>query len=129
MINVSEILQVLIVEDDKDTCRLLGMYLAKLGHVVTTAKTMAEGLAALYTSKFDVLISDIGLPDGSGWELVDRAEESCPRFAIAMSGFGLSTDKEKSAAAGFRYHLVKPFAPPQLKTMLDEAVMEKSAAA
>ena len=77
-------------------------------------------------AEYDVLISDIGLPDGSGWELLPQAQarSNRPIFAIAMSGFGLSADHERSRQAGFRHHLLKPFRPDELNGMLQEAALE-----
>jgi CheY-like chemotaxis protein len=73
----------------------------------------------------DVLICDIGLPDGSGWELMEKVStyDQAP-FGIAMSGYGAVSDREKSLAAGFRHHLVKPFLPEDLDAILLEAANE-----
>ena len=89
---------------------------------------MGEALAVLATEKFDVLISDIGLPDGDGWELLRRAGPSRPGYAIAMSGFGMNADRVKSREAGFRSHLLKPFVPDDLDHSLEEAAAERSLA-
>lgn len=85
---------------------------------------MQGGIEALRSTECDVLISDIGLPDGDGWELLRTAELRQPVFAIAMSGFGMNADRSKSKAAGFRHHLLKPFQPDELEGVLDEAAAE-----
>jgi len=73
----------------------------------------------------DVVISDIGLPDGSGWELPQRLTLPYRPFAIAMSGFGMREDRERSRAAGYRHHLVKPMDLEALEALLIEAERER----
>ena len=72
----------------------------------------------------DVLISDIGLPDGNGWELMTKLGAERPPYAIAMSGFGMSSDRQRSLNVGYRHHLLKPVEPNQLERLLDEAADE-----
>jgi len=112
-------LRILLVENHEDTLKYLTRYLEKQGHEVCAARDMASAIKALSSSKFDVLISDIGLPDGDGWQLI-REIETKP-FGIAMSGFGTRSDREKSLAAGFRHHLAKPFLPEDLDALLADA--------
>lgn len=117
-------LHVFVVENHPDTLMYLQMYLESLGHVVASARTVKEALEALGQAEYDVLISDIGLPDGDGWELlrqVLRARPARPLFAIAMSGFGMNADHLRSQQAGYRHHLLKPFEPAELNAMLEEA--------
>ncbi|MBV9390497.1 MAG: response regulator [Verrucomicrobia bacterium] len=121
----NESLRILIVENHSDTLRYLQMYLEQLGHKIDVAKTMHEGLAAAQTADLDVLISDIGLPDGDGWELMRSAEFKHPVYAIAMSGYGMEADRAKSIKAGFKHHLLKPFLPDELNDMLEEAIRER----
>ena len=117
-------LRVFIVENHEDTRFLLGLLLEQLGHTVRSAATLQEALAALPEARVDVLISDIGLPDGNGWELMARLGEHRPRYAIAMSGFGMASDRQRSLSAGYRHHLLKPVEPNQLENLLDEAARE-----
>ncbi len=123
-------LRIFVVENHPDTLMYLQMYLEVLGHKVASARTIKDALSSLTATEYDVLISDIGLPDGSGWELLPRVHAGAPRpiFAIAMSGFGLSADHERSREAGFRHHLLKPFRPDELNGMLQEAALEMAAA-
>ncbi|MEO8836364.1 MAG: response regulator [Caldimonas sp.] len=114
-------MRIFVVENHDDTRFLLGLLLEQLGHTVLAAATMSEALEAIPGAACDVLISDIGLPDGNGWELMGRLGESRPPYAIAMSGFGMASDRQKSLAAGFRHHLLKPVEPNQLEQLLDEA--------
>ena len=67
------------------------------------------------------------LPDGDGWELMAKAHLPATVYAIAMSGFGMNTDRLKSKAAGFRRHLLKPFVPTELDAALEEAAREATA--
>jgi CheY-like chemotaxis protein len=114
-------MRIFIVENHDDTRFLLGLLLEQLGHTVFAAPTQAEALAALPAACCDVLISDIGLPDGNGWELMTRLGDDRPPYAIAMSGFGMSSDRQRSLSAGYRHHLLKPVEPNQLERLLDEA--------
>ncbi len=120
-------LRILIVENHSDTRRFLAMYLEGSGHSVTTAATMQEALKMVPVSDCDVFISDIGLPDGDGWELLRRARFPHPIYPIAMSGYGMGKDQEKSRAAGYRDHLVKPVDVMRLNKLLGEASAELSA--
>jgi CheY-like chemotaxis protein len=95
-----------------------------MDHTAIAAATMREALRAIPESRCDVLISDIGLPDGDGWELMRRLNGQRPRYAIAMSGRGLADDSARSRAAGFRHHLVKPAGPEQIAALLDSAARE-----
>ena len=119
-------LTVFVVENHEDTLTALRYYLEDFGHHVETAQSVAEALEKLPNSRLQVLICDIGLPDGTGWELLARANLAPTVFAIATSGFGLTADSEKSIKAGFRYHLLKPFASEELEKVLAEAVSEVS---
>ncbi len=117
-------LRVFVVENHPDTLKYLAMYLGQIGHTVVAARSMEEALAALPDADCDVLISDIGLPDGDGWELLRRARLPRPIYAIAMSGFGLNADRVQSKAAGYRHHILKPFDPDDLDALLKEAAQE-----
>ena len=117
-------LRVFIVENHDDTRFLLGMLLEQLGHTVFSAASVQEALDAIPAAGCDVLISDVGLPDGDGWELLRRLGSERPGYAVAMSGFGMSSDRAHSLAAGYRHHLLKPVEPTQLERLLDEAAAE-----
>ena len=122
--NSAHTLRVFIVENHPDTLKYLRMYLEETGHVVQSARTLAEALAALPEADADVLISDIGLPDGNGWDLLHDVRLPRPIYAIAMSGLGMNADRARSSAAGYRHHVLKPFSPDELDTMLEEAARE-----
>ena len=120
-------LSIFVVENHPDTLKYLRMYLEQLGHQVQSAKTLEEALRLAPSMTCDVLISDIGLPDGDGWDLLPQARFPQPVYAIAMSGFGMNADRARSKAAGFRHHLLKPFDPQELEGMLEEAAGELEA--
>jgi two-component system CheB/CheR fusion protein len=117
-------LRIFVVENHPDTLKYLCLYLTQMGHVVFSARSKSESAASLPGSRCDVLISDIGLPDGNGWELLLQALPPKPFYAIAMSGFGMHADRERSLAAGYRHHLLKPFPPEDLDVLLQEAAQE-----
>lgn len=115
-------LRFFVVENHQDTLDAIQMFLEAHGHSVTTALDMKSALEEAPQAEFDVLISDIGLPDGDGWELVKRLREKIPGLkAIAMSGYGLRADLDKSRATGFAAHLIKPFGPVELEAALKKA--------
>lgn len=108
-LGVSRSLRILLVEDHADTAKLMRRLLAAEGHNVTLAGSVATGLAAVEQADPDVLISDLGLPDGTGLDLMRQLLASGKRLpAIALSGYGTAADIERSKAAGFLEHLVKP---------------------
>lgn len=109
-------LRLLVVEDHRDTLATLERLLKRRGYVVRTAGSIAESLEVAREYEFDVLVSDIGLPDGHGTELLEqigglRGERP---LSIAMSGFGTDEDLERSWQAGFSEHLTKPVEFPLL---------------
>ncbi len=117
-------LKIFIVENHDDTLLYLVRYLKDRGHLIQSAKCMMSALDLMPGVDVDVLIVDIGLPDGDGWQLMERiAEMKTPLpFAIAMSGYGTRSDTEKSRKLGYRHHLVKPFLPEELDVLLEEAI-------
>jgi CheY-like chemotaxis protein len=103
-------LRVLLVEDHIDTARVLARLMRGTGHEVTTAHTVADAISALRAAPFDVLVSDIGLPDGTGMDLIRevRARHAPNLPAVALTGFGMEEDSLRCRAAGFEAHLTKP---------------------
>ena len=117
-------MRIFIVEDNWDTLTSLKRYLEHLGHSVTTAQSMKAALAVIPSTEVDILISDIGLPDGTGWELLQHAKFRHPVFAIAITAYGTQADLERSKAAGFRRHVMKPFGGEELVPIIKEAIRE-----
>jgi two-component system CheB/CheR fusion protein len=122
-------LKILVVENHEDTLQAMKMYLELEGHIADTAATMKEALAAATENTFDLVITDIGLPDGNGWELMRQLRERVPVRAVAMSGYGWKEDLEKSRAAGFLAHLLKPLKITDLEAVLRKIEQQASAEA
>ena len=113
-------LNVLVVENHSDTRQSMRVFLHALGYQANEAESVAAALALTERMHFDVLLSDISLPDGDGWHLLEQlvARGTRPTHAIAMSGLGGSMDHLRSHRAGFEAHLVKPFVPEVLEEAL-----------
>ncbi len=112
-------LNILLVEDEPTSLQLMSKLLVGLGHDVVTAGTAADAWGAFQqTGGFDLIISDIGLPDGSGLDLMQRfrAVRSVP--AIALTGYGMEEDIRRSREAGFSAHLTKPIDFSKLAAMI-----------
>ena len=101
-------LRVLLVEDHTDTRMVVTRLLARLGCMVTGAKSVKEALSLADLHSFDLLISDIGLPDGTGLDVMRYMRLNQPIKGIALSGFGQDEDLRRSEEAGFTMHLTKP---------------------
>ncbi len=111
-------LRIFIVENHVDTLRYLRLYLEQLGYLVGTAETVQSARIQLTREPWDVLISDIGLPDGTGWDLLAELKDMRPKTCVAISGFGMQADVDQSRAAGFDCHMIKPFQPEDLEKLL-----------
>lgn len=111
-------LRLLVVEDDAPTLQVLSRLLTRAGHQVTTASSIAAARAAAASGKFDVVVSDLGLPDGTGIELMEHLRSAHGLSGIALSGYGMEEDLRRSEEAGFVAHLVKPVDVAELRRML-----------
>jgi two-component system CheB/CheR fusion protein len=115
--------RLLLVDDDVETARILADQVRAEGYQVCVAATMQTALQAAATERFDVLICDIDLPDGSGLELLDRLSSTQTIKGIVLSGYGGDESVRRSRAAGFSAHLTKPvFVQVLLRTLRE--VME-----
>jgi signal transduction histidine kinase len=113
---------VLLVEDHADTARAMRRILKSWGCSVQTADTVASALQVADAAPFDIVISDIGLPDGSGFDLIRQLLARRPVKGIALSGFGMEEDVRLSKEAGFAEHLVKPVNLQQLEAAVKRVV-------
>jgi CheY-like chemotaxis protein len=114
---------VLVVEDDDDARELLVTVLTGQGAVVADAASADEALVELGRARFDLLVSDVGLPGADGFELLKRVRErysSEQLPAIALTAYARPEDRDLSRHAGFQAHLAKPVTPDVLVNLIAE---------
>ena len=114
-------LRILLVEDHQDTRRALSRLLTHFGHNVVTAANVEGAMDIMGSNNIDVVLCDIGLPDGSGYEVAAQARASGGIKTIALTGFGTEQDVQRSKEAGFDFHLVKPINFQELQNVLNES--------
>jgi signal transduction histidine kinase len=112
--------RLLLVEDHEDTNRSLTRMLRRRGYEVHPAYDVRSALDLAASKEFDVLVSDIGLPDGSGTDLFQRLRAQRQIFGIALSGYGMEEDIRRSQRVGFSHHLVKPVDLNKLDSLIQE---------
>jgi signal transduction histidine kinase len=117
-------LRILLVDDHQDTCVALERLLMRRGHLVAATHNMRSAMEAAARNQFDLLISDIALPDGTGMELMACLHAISGLRGIAISGFGMNGDIEKSLHAGFSEHLVKPVKLDKLEAAIDRVMAD-----
>lgn len=116
-------LQLLVVDDHPQTLRVLASLLRRQGHKVLTAECVQAAMKLLEDEQFDGLISDIGLPDGNGCEVMRAAKARQSVVGIALSGFGMEEDIRRSLEAGFDHHLTKPIDFEELQKFVGAMAM------
>ena len=118
------VVNILLVEDHQDTRNVLSTLLQHSGHNVIVAANYGEALRLLVRIRIptDILLCDLGLPDGDGLDLVGKAKILRPRIkTIAVTARASENDKELGRTAGFDYYVTKPLDYPQLRTLLAES--------
>ena len=115
-------LKILFVDDHQDTCAALEKLLVRRGHLVATTHNVRSAMEEAVRNKFDLLISDIALPDGSGLDLMMQLRAISKIPGIAISGFGNNGDIERSLQAGFSDHLIKPIKLDDLEAAIERAI-------
>jgi signal transduction histidine kinase/CheY-like chemotaxis protein len=115
-------LKILLVDDHHDTCVALEKLLARRGHLVAVSHDVRSAMDAAVRNKFDLLISDIALPDGTGMDLMMQLRAIAKVPGIAISGFGNNGDIERSLQAGFSEHLIKPIKLGKLEAAIERAI-------
>jgi CheY-like chemotaxis protein len=118
-------LRILVVDDDADGRTLTTLVLTQARASVRAVASALEALQLLEVERPDVLVSDIGLPDGDGYSLIRRvrqheAEQGGFLPAIALTGYARAEDRIRALAAGFQAHVVKPLAPAELIAVIAE---------
>ena len=117
-------LKILLVEDHVDTAQAMARLLGADGHQVQTAGDLASAVQKVGEESFDLLISDLGLPDGSGLELLQKLLAGGHHLpAIALSGYGQEQDIQRSLAAGFKTHLTKPVDIQHLRNAIISSIV------
>jgi CheY-like chemotaxis protein len=113
-------LKILLVEDHEDSLKAMLRLLKRLGHQITTATGVGTALRAASENEFDLLISDLGLPDGTGLQLMKELLGRRPIKGIALTGYGMESDVQQTRQAGFQKHLTKPINLQELEAAIQE---------
>jgi signal transduction histidine kinase len=112
--------RLLVVEDHEPTLTVLAGLLRRHGHKVSTANSVKSALLSASSYKFDFVVSDLGLPDGDGTDLMRQLASAHGLRGIALSGYGMEQDFSRTKQAGFLAHLVKPINFEELDRTLQE---------
>jgi CheY-like chemotaxis protein len=119
-----------VVEDNEDACHTLCLLLKSRGYKVEAAGTVQTAISLAGRQHFDLLLADLGLPDGDGLTLLETMRRFSPGLqGIAVSGYGMPHDLENSRQAGFAAHLVKPVRFSELRVLIETLVPATKAAA
>jgi CheY-like chemotaxis protein len=113
-------MKILLVENHADTARAMSILLTRNGHAVKIADSIATALDSAQKSNVELLICDLGLPDGDGRELLGRLRQTHNIPSICVSGQSSSADIQQSKAAGFLAHLPKPVDMERLGSLIQE---------
>jgi PAS domain S-box-containing protein len=111
--------RILLVEDHADTAKLMARLLKRSGYDVRNADSAAAALDLAERESFDLVVSDIGLPDATGYELMKQLGQRHGLKGIALTGYGMEDDLRKSREAGFVDHVVKPVNMQHLEAAID----------
>ncbi len=121
-------MRILLVEDHEDSNRSLTNLLRRRGYHVQSALNFQSALDLGTKHEFDVLISDLALPDGNGTDLMQTLHSTRPLLGIALTGFGMEDDIRKCREAGFQHHLVKPIDLNKLDLLIQESAAAPASA-
>jgi hypothetical protein len=118
--NPGKSLRILVVEDHSDTRQALSRLLSHFGHEISLADGAQNALNLINSKEFDVVLCDIALPDGNGYEVIAQAKRKRTVKAVALTGFNASEDIERGKQAGFDFHLAKPVDFHELRAVLGQ---------
>lgn len=113
-------LRILLVEDHSDTLQALSRLLSHFGHEISLAEGAKSAMNMIESKEFDVVLCDIALPDGTGYDVVAAAKRKRPVKAVALTGFAAPEDVERGRKAGFDFHLAKPVDFHDLRSVLGQ---------
>jgi len=113
-------LRILVVEDHGETLQTLARLLNHFGHEISVADCRRSALEFVQAKQFDVVLCDIGLPDGSGYDIISEAKRKQSVKGIALTGFDKDEDVRRGKEAGFDFHLTKPVDFHELRTVLGQ---------
>lgn len=114
--------KVLVVDDDVDHCLMLEVALECLGYEVALAHSYRDAVALLRAADLDALICDLTLGDGTALDVLAAVGARRPRVSIVLSGFDSEEDRERSLAAGYDAHLVKPTSIEEIGRVLSKGL-------
>ena len=115
-------MHILLVEDHADTRLVLSNLLLHCGYDVAAAENVHDAMQLLGDLRFDILVSDIGLPDGNGLELVAEAKKrQLFKKTVALTAYATAEDRELGRRAGFDHYLTKPLDFARLRSVLSDA--------
>lgn len=118
--NPGKSLRILVVEDHNDTLQALSRLLSHFGHEISLASSAQNALNLINSKEFDVVLCDIALPDGNGYQVIAQAKRKRPVKGVALSGFSAREDIERGKRAGFDFHLAKPVDFHELRAVLGQ---------
>jgi CheY-like chemotaxis protein len=118
--NSGKSLRILLVEDHGDTLQALSRLLDHFGHDISRADDARSALEMIKAKEFDVVLCDIALPDGNGYDVIVEAKRRRPVKGVAISGFAARADIERGRTAGFDFHLAKPVDFHELRSVLGQ---------
>ena len=113
-------LRILVVEDHSETLDALSRLLSHFGHEISVADGAQVALNMIDSKEFDVVLCDIALPDGNGYDVIAEAKRKRSVKAVALSGFAATEDIERGREAGFDFHLAKPVDFHELRAVLGQ---------
>ena len=118
--NSGKSLRILVVEDHSETLEALSHLLSHFGHEISVADGAQNARNILDSKEFDVVLCDIRLPDGSGYDIISEAKRKQSVKGVALTGFDKDEDIRRGKEAGFDFHLTKPVDFHELRTVLGQ---------